>query len=63
MVLIWIPAVVLKAVSAGLEPGTPTWLEWVANTVWTIGVAVIATYLGLRGREVSAHRRRERAGH
>lgn len=63
MVLIWIPTLVLNAVSAGLDPGTPIWLEWVARIVWTIAVVVTATYLCLRGREVVTYRRRLRTGH
>ena len=63
MVLIWIPTLVLGAVRTGLDTHAPIWLAWLGDTVWTIAVLVTATYLGLRGREVIAHRRRLRAGH
>jgi len=62
MVLIWIPAVVVNAVGTGLDPSTPTWLEWVARIVRTIAVVVTATYLCLRVREFVTYRRRLRMG-
>ena len=59
VVLTWVAGVGFGILQLAIGSRAP-WLKWITNTIATIFLIVLATFLYTRGREVIDYRRRSR---
>jgi hypothetical protein len=59
VVLTWVAGVGFGILQLAIGSHAP-WLKWITNTIGTIVLIVLATFLYTRGREVIDYRRRSR---